>query len=278
MDCLVARLPSGSFSIDLFRKPSANSRFISWDSAHSFQHRVAMVQAFLFRISRLVDAQFVETNRSWLTKVATLNGMPLHVVHTQFAVFDRKQSAPPGFGVSPSPVLPRVCIPFHPGLTDMIRRMSRGVLEIVSRPRTLGSLFLGRLKFQTPAKFKPQPVYIAFCSTCDHRYYGESGASVYHRFCTGHWAALRGDRPHSSAIARHEIGNPGHTINPEVVVVRSEPRTSRRLLCEALLGRAENPAFSINREWEDACLPNPAGVKSGSRLVGWAWLRSTGLL
>ena len=44
LDCLLVRSATGSILIDLYRKPSANSRFIPFDSAHCFRHRALFLR------------------------------------------------------------------------------------------------------------------------------------------------------------------------------------------------------------------------------------------
>ena len=46
LDCLISRDEHGKLHFNLHRKPSANNRFLPFDSAHCFLHRVAFVRAF----------------------------------------------------------------------------------------------------------------------------------------------------------------------------------------------------------------------------------------
>ena len=201
------------------------------------------------RIDRICDHDFVEKNRCWLQRVARLNGIPDHVYARQLTAFNLRKTSPrTASDERDTPV--RITITYYPGISERIRSILACAMEVVSKPRTIGSRLLARAKFQVEPQFKHAPVYCAFCTGCDKRYYGETEASIYQRFTTGHWAAIKGDRVNASALAQHEARNPGHRINPNVIVLFCEPSYHRRLLLEALAGRAELPSKSINFEWE----------------------------
>ena len=273
LDCLLVHKPDGKIRIDLYRKPSANRRFIPYDSAHCLQHRLAVISAFLTRISRICDPENVDANRRWLHEVAILNGIPEHVTRQQFRRFDTRVTTPRRTPPSTTSTIPppiRVSIPYYPNITEQIRKLLLGVVDVVSKPRTLGSLLSNRAKFPVEARFKQAPVYCAVCSSCNKKYFGESEASVHRRFSSGHWPAIRSARVTASALAQHEATHPGHLINPTVTVLFNEPQYHKRLILEALVGRAEDSASSMNFDWEasqDTGNPSDIGLRRSGRLA-----------
>ena len=65
------------------------------------------------------------------------------------------------------------------------------------------------------------------------------------RFNTGHWTLYARVVPPPVASP----SSPDHQINPNIVVLFREPALHRRLVLEAMTGRAELPDRSINHEW-----------------------------
>ena len=69
-------------------------------------------------------------------------------------------------------------------------------------------------------------------------------------FSNGTLAAIRANSPQASALAKHEVDFPDHRINPDALVISTEPNYAKRLLKEALYGRAELPSRSLNFDWD----------------------------
>ena len=247
LDCLVSRRDN-ALHFDHYRKPSANSRFIPFDSAHELRHRLSVVSAFLLRFEKICDPDCISMRRNWLLEVAKLNGIPEKMFAEQVRRFDVDMQTVRGAKAEKT----RIVIPYYPGIAEHLRRLLSTVLDVATRPHTLADILLPKAKFQAEPHLLQAPVYVAFCATCEKRYYGESAASVATRFNTGHWTAIRSGRSAASALATHEATFPEHRINPQIVVLFREPMLQRRLLLEAMAGRAEAPERSINFEWEES--------------------------
>ena len=171
-----------------------------------------------------------------------MNDNPEEMFHRQMYRFDRDvQSARP-----PKPDNFRVVIPYYPVVTEHIRRIVTGILDVSTKPHTLADILLPATKIQAERHLLQAPVYCAFCASCGKRYYGETEGCVFPP-ATGPPSK---EVACQNALAKHEVTYPEHRINPDILILFREQALQRRLLLEAMAGRAEQQERSINFEWE----------------------------
>ena len=92
-------------------------------------------------------------------------------------------------------------------------------------------------------------MYVAFVYSQEEvlwRVGGKRADSVRHRPLDHYTLGV----PPPVALAKHEAASPDHRSNPNIVVFFREPALHRRLVLEAMTGRAELPDRSVNHEWE----------------------------
>ena len=269
LDCLILRAGS-SLKFTLHRKPTATSRYIDATSCCAVQHKRAWILSTLYRIDHIADPEFRDALQQQLFEIAKINGYTHRFVEDCIARHHERSrppspvpsppspspsspplSSPPLSSPPPSPSadcgfnpsLPFASIPFLPGLTNKLRQITKGILNVVSKPLTLWRLLLKKAKFKSPVT--PGEVYIRKCRDCASEYTGETGLPLQKR-TEQHDKALEEHEPNKSAIAWHGLRH-GHSFFPPVPVKRVRSLPKRRFF-EALIGRICPPSFSINAE------------------------------
>ena len=249
LDCELIHVDD-SIRINLYRKPSANSRYTPYNSADCQMRRSQFIDCFLHRIDKICDHEFIDQNREWLKNTALINDIPLQIYEQRVTTYELRKLTPSSD--SPRKDFRRIVLPYSDTLTEKIRNATKDVFEVVTKPFTLAQRFAGKLKFPTPPHLRSSPIYAAFCANenCKKRYYGETSLTIQNRFHLGHWPAIDRTDPAKSALAFHEQHNPGHYINPNIVLVCCEPNTEKRLIKEAIYGRIIDQKLSINYDWD----------------------------
>ena len=256
LDCLIIR-DGDSLKFSLFKKPTSTSRFIDASSCHAVQHKRAWILTSLYRIDHVADEEFRGHLREQLRGTAKINGYSSKFVDDCFQRFDLRPSRS---AADPAkPLLPFVCIPYLPGLTDHLRHLCRDLFTVVSRPCTLWNLFIRKVKFREASA--SGEVYIRKCADCPMEYTGESGLGMNKRNAQ-HDAAID-SHPSKSAVAWHAVTHQ-HSFLPPVCLRKIHSLPQRRFT-EALYGRICPPSKSINME----C--SAAGIKDGDRSPGHLW-------
>ena len=99
-----------SIRINMYRKPSANSRYTPYNSAYCQTHRTQFIDCFLHRIDQICDPEFIDKNREWLKNTALINDIPLQIYEQRVTTYELRKLTPSSD--SPKKDLIRIVLPF----------------------------------------------------------------------------------------------------------------------------------------------------------------------
>lgn len=146
------------------------------------------------------------------------------------------------------PQLPFAVVAFIPGLTERLRRCCRGVVNVVTKPLTLLTMFLKKAKSQLASP--GGEIYVRHCTTCRMAYFGETGRTAVDRN-RQHDHAIASGAVKSSALAWHAVKYKHYDFEDPLVLRRVAFLRKRRFL-ESLFGHLCPPSLSINADCDRA--------------------------
>lgn len=230
LDTLVIR-NKDRLEFDIYRKETNINRFITSDSNHCIQHKLA---AFNFLIHRLVKFPLTkhrfDKELKLIENIAKYNGFSPKIVHDILRKQKNKVNFAKSTTLSNEPKLNKqkyVKIPFHPTATKGLNKiLSKVDLKIAFTSNNTIKINLGNPKDKINTLDK-SGIYEINCLDCEKKYIGQTRRSIITRF-KEHVAHAKFLRPEKSKVAQH-IYDSGHRINKEGLKLIKAVTSNREL-------------------------------------------------
>ena len=228
LDLLLSR-NKNKIAFDIYRKSTTTDRFITSDSHHSYQHKLA---AFRSLVHRLVNIPLSLTNfekeKAKIIQIAQVNGYESKIINNLIRSTKRKKQLRDC--TSLLPIAPenkkRFRISFHHGLSEKLVNLFRNHdIDLIQCSDSKISRFLTSNKDKTP-HLEKSGVYEIQCEDCDLKYIGSSRRQIQIRF--KEHSKINSQNIQQSAIAKH-IFDTGHKITINDLSLVHEVRDNRKL-------------------------------------------------
>lgn len=202
---------------NIYRKPTATSRFIPSNSAHSQQHKRAAFHSMAYRLVNVpLSPKNYNTELTTIKNIANINGYPDKMVDDIVLAHKRKKDLREcttlmTINGTNEPVR-RVKITHHPIASTLLKRTLRNFnIEAVEVSNRKLCRLLGSTKDKIPDIDK-SGIYSIKCSdpNCDKLYVGQTKRSIKTRF-SEHFAHIKYNRPEKSSVADHVLSN-NHSV------------------------------------------------------------------
>ena len=196
---------------EIYRKPTDSQLTIPADSHTPTSYKLAAYETMFHRLYSIpLTKDGFSKERSYIYDTARVNGYDKNVIaRVELKHKNKKQlreitTLRPCEGkLDKNSRL--MLIGYHPPMSEKIRKVARqhGINSVYTTRGTVGEILIN-LKDKRPNEMK-SGVYRISCETCNREYVGQTRRRVRERF-KEHDAACRLNRPHSSAVAEHVLG------------------------------------------------------------------------
>lgn len=209
LDVLVIR-NNNNLEIDIFRKDTNVNKFITADSNHSFQQKMA---SFNFLIHRLLSFPLTkdryQKELSLIKDIARYNGYSSEIVASIIRKHKLKKQIHDSTCLLPqrNQGVKFATLPFHSACKNLNRIFKEKELQVAFKSSTSLKNVLGNTKDKIESNQK-SGIYEINCKNCNQKYVGQTKRSISTRY-KEHIAHFRFNRPEKSSVARH-IWDTGH--------------------------------------------------------------------
>lgn len=213
LDVLVIKNSENTLEFDIYRKETNTMRYITNDSNHCYQHKMA---SFNFLVHRLVNFPLsherFEKEKKTIKQVARVNGYDTDIVEKLVRKRKFKKTLLDSTTFQVERDRPKnVFLPFDPNYTKGLDKVFKnlGLRTVYQSGPKLKDL-LGNTKDKAD-KLDCCGIYEISCSDCNKCYIGQTKRSIMIRF-KEHMAHLRYGRIEKSSVAEH-VFNKEHKID-----------------------------------------------------------------
>lgn len=220
LDMFVVR-KGKALEIDIYRKGTSNSRFISTESNHCMQHKLA---SFNFLVHRLLNFPLSKENfqkeLKHIKEIAIYNGFSVDIINNIIRrhrnKLELKSKTTLASNITTEGKGKFVKLPFYPRYTQGLNKIlaSKDLRVVYSTSNSIKNL-LGNPKDSVDSMEKAG-IYKITCNNCDQIYVGQTKRSLNVRY-KEHLAHIKYRRPDKSSVALHMYEH-GHKVkNIELV-------------------------------------------------------------
>ncbi|KAJ8939515.1 hypothetical protein NQ318_022233 [Aromia moschata] len=215
LDVLVIRNCENKLEFDVYRKETANLRYIPNDSHHPFQHKMA---SFNFLIHRLLNfplsKERFEHEKQLIKNIAKSNGYSRTLYNSTTFRRDTDNSK-------------FTSLPYKPKFTRGLDTIFKNInINLVYNCKNKLQTLLGNPKYKIDNNEK-SGIYEISCKYCDQKYIGQTKRSILTRF-KEHMAHLKYGRTEKSCVAQHAFDN-NHRIDINNLQLIRNVTNSRQL-------------------------------------------------
>lgn len=227
LDLELIRNDSNKIDFSIYRKSTTTDRFITSDSFHPKQHKIAAFHSMVHRMENIpLSKPNYEKEKAKIIEIASVNGFDRKIIDKLIKTAKRKKSRRDITTLTPVSEnnLKWFKISFHPGLSDKLANQFRKHnIKMVPSSNNKLSKFLTNIKDKIPPLAK-SGVYEIKCNDCDKKYIGSSKRQIQTRF-KEHLNLKNIDK---SAIANH-IFETNHKITIDNLSLLHEVRDNRKI-------------------------------------------------
>ncbi|KAK3697277.1 hypothetical protein QZH41_000323 [Actinostola sp. cb2023] len=193
LDTLNKIRDDGSIDVTIYRKKTHANRYLSFDSHHAPQHKIAVVRTLCSRADKLLNNEdHKTTEKKHLHDVLRYNGYPSKFIR-QHKSCTKKTSTNKNTNASVDESKGFVVLPYVKGATEKIQRVLRNhKIKTAVKPVSTLRQLLSKPKDPIPTESKTG--YEIPCHDCSAVYIGETGRSLRTRK-KEHMASVRLDKP-----------------------------------------------------------------------------------
>lgn len=207
----------GKFEFDIFRKPTNSGRYITSDSYHSFQHKIASFHSMIYRALNIPmnDERFTNEIRR-IKEIANINGYTEQLIEDLLIAHKRKKELRDHTSLNTirdcddtNQFWSSVC--YYPVLTRNIRTtLNTFNIKMSEYSDKKLKHLIGGSKDKINEK-QQSGIYSIKCADCDKEYIGQCRRAIAKRY-KEHDAHTRRMDVDKSSVARHMIDN-NHSTN-----------------------------------------------------------------
>lgn len=250
LDVLVIRNSQNKLEFDVYRKETNTMRFITSDSHHSEDHKMAAFNSMIHRLMTLpLSPERYKKEEDYIYEVARVNGYERQTISKLIRKKSQRTQRRQLTTLSEQreKLTKFVTIPFHPRTNNRIKNACRsnGFNLVNKSARKLGDI-LGNPKDKL-RKEDRSGIYRINCGNCDKFYIGQTSRTIETRF-KEHLTSFKNRRFEKSAIAQHMSFNK-HDVRKENLELLEQVTDRRKLdFLETAHINAANPDLLLNRE------------------------------
>lgn len=217
LDVLIKRVDTG-LSFDVYRKPTSTDRYITSDSYHSHQHKLAAFNSMVHRMVNLpLSTEAFNRESDNIKRIAHLNGYDSSVIGNIIIRHKRKTLMRDATRLVPLETklpLKRIKVPFHPPLTAKLKNIFKkaNCVPVFSSSLKVANLLCNN---KDPSEmFQKSGIYCIKCNSCSYVYIGQSRRAIDVRWCE-HNKHIAKNEPTKSSVALHYLENLDHELHKE---------------------------------------------------------------
>ena len=249
LDVMVIRNSEDTIELDIYRKPTNTERFITQNSMHPEQHKMAAFNSMIHRLVTLpLNEERYKKEQDYIFQLATKNGFSKEIIRNLLrkkamraqnrrltTLFDRREEN----------MKSSIVVTFHPRVNSRLQNALRSLgINLINKTQTKLKDLLGNPK-DKQRKLEKSGIYQIICESCEKIYVGQTRRSVKTRF-DEHISKYRRRHYDSSAVATHMHINQHPRMKVSLLEQVSDPRKLDFL--ETLYINKADPDLLLNRE------------------------------
>ncbi|XP_055589699.1 uncharacterized protein LOC129741910 [Uranotaenia lowii] len=229
LDLLISRKDDSTVKFGIYRKPTSTDRYITGDSNHFGAQKQAAFHSMAHRLFNIpMENSEFESEKERILLAANLNGYDEKFVYKILRKHERKRFRSNATTFKPEKEeSQRVSLPFHPPLTNGIRKiLSNHGLKVAYKSSNTLKDCLVSLKDKVPPEER-SGIYEIPCEACPAVYIGQTRRKFKTRI-KEHKNAVENNRSNESSVAAH-ASEFNHSIDWEKVKFKKCVRKASHL-------------------------------------------------
>ena len=259
LDVFLHREADGSFSTNVYRKPTHTGRYLPYTSHHPTTQKLSIARTLYSRADNIINkSEHKLAEFDYIYQTLQNNGFPRHMCSSDQFLAQQTESHPRS--QPPDSYSAFISIPYVQGVSEPIKRVLAQVgIGVALKPHCMLSSVFRKPKDRIVESEKSGLVYEIPCRDCDAVYIGETGRSLKTRK-REHFDAVKRMDVKKSTLCQHNVDFDHFIAWDKAKILKMEANYSKRRTAESFFINQRAAEVNVLNRIDGANMPNVYGM------------------